>query len=185
MNQALILIDIQNDYFPGGAMEVPGSEAAAQQAARLLGAFRQAQLPVIHIQHLSVRPGATFFLPGTRGAEIYASVQPAPGEKVFTKNFPNSFRDTPLLEELKQLGAERLTIAGMMSQMCIDATTRAAFDLGFKCRVASDACAARPLSFEGETVPARQVHCAYMSALGAVYAQILPAKDVVGSITRA
>ena len=95
---ALLIVDIQNDYFPGGAMENVGSTAAAGQAASLLKAFRGKALPVIHIQHISTRPGATFFLPDTAGAEIHESVRPEKGETHFRKHFPSAFRETALLD---------------------------------------------------------------------------------------
>src|SRR5512134_1827243 len=120
MKPALLIIDIQNDYFPGGAMALVGSPDAGAQAGTLLQAFRRKGLPVVHIQHLSVRPGATFFLPNTPGAEIHPSVAPRAGEAVFQKNFPNSFRGTPLLEHLRTLDIQQLVIAGMMTQMCVD-----------------------------------------------------------------
>lgn len=63
MNNCLILVDLQNDYFPGGNMELVGIEQAAANALMLLTEFRKAKSPVIHIQHISARPGATFFLP--------------------------------------------------------------------------------------------------------------------------
>jgi len=88
MNQALLLIDIQNDYFPGGAMELVGSPEAGAQAGKLLTAFREKALPVIHIQHISSRPGAAFFLPHTKGVEIHQSVNPAQNEMVIRKNYP-------------------------------------------------------------------------------------------------
>ena len=65
-DSALLIIDIQNDYFPGGAMELEGADAGAAKAAAALARFREQGLPVIHVRHLSVRPGSTFFLPGTR-----------------------------------------------------------------------------------------------------------------------
>lgn len=126
MTIALLLIDIQNDYFPGGAMEVVGAPEASIQASKLLATFRLKSLPVIHIQHLAARPGATFFLPNTVGAEIHVSVQPQPAETVFKKHFPNSFRETPLLEHLRRNNISRLAIAGMMTHICIDTTTRVA-----------------------------------------------------------
>ena len=178
MTTALLLIDIQNDYFPGGAMEVVGAGAAATQAARLLVAFRQESFPVIHIQHLAARPGATFFLPGTRGAEIHESVRPASGEPVFQKHFPNSFRETPLLEHLRSTGVSRLIIAGMMTHMCIDTTTRAAADLGFGCALAHDTCATRDLSFNGLAVPAASVQAAYLAALNGLFAKVLSASEL-------
>lgn len=182
MRTVLLLVDIQNDYFPGGAMEVPGSVAAGERAATVLAAYRQRRLSVVHVRHVSKRAGAGFFLPGTPGAEFHAGVAPAEGETVIVKHFPNSFRDTPLLDRLKSLGAERLLICGMMTQMCIDATTRAAFDLGFQCQVAADACAARPQNFGGRAVAAEDVHAAFLAALDGIYAKVLPSDELVAAL---
>jgi nicotinamidase-related amidase len=178
MKQGLLLIDIQNDYFSGGAMELVGMEAAAAKAAQLLAEFRAGAGPVYFIQHLASRPGATFFLPGTTGAEIHGSVAPAPGESVITKHFPNSFRQTDLLERLHNDGVEQLVIGGAMSHMCIDATTRAAFDLGFFCIVVEEACATRDLEFKSELIKAREVHGAFMAALKMVYAEVVSVEEL-------
>lgn len=182
MSQALLLIDIQNDYFPGGAMALEGSTQAGARAGRLLQFFRDKSRPVIHIQHVSTRPGATFFLPRTEGVEIHASVAPLDGETVFQKHYPNSFRDTPLLEHLRQHRISELVIAGMMTQMCIDSTTRAAADLGFECFLAHDACAARSLSFDGATVPASQVQPAFMAALNGLFAKVQSVEQLCASL---
>jgi nicotinamidase-related amidase len=178
MTQALLLIDLQNDYFPGGAMELVGSPEAGLQAEVLLQAFRRAGRPIVHIQHLAARPGATFFLPGTPGAEIYAGVAPLPGEAVFQKHFPNSFRETSLLAHLRGLGITQLLTAGMMTHMCIDTTVRAAFDLGFQCQLAGDACATRDLTRRGSVVPAAQVQTAFLAALDGTFAAVLSAKEL-------
>jgi len=180
MNQALLLIDLQNDYFPGGACELEGSDAALANAAQLLAAARQNGTPVIHIRHVSLRPGAGFFLPGTRGVEIHHGVAPAAGEAVIDKHFPNSFRDTPLRETLAALGIDRLLVAGMMTHMCVDATVRAAFDLGLECRIAADACATRALAYQDETIAAQQVHAAFLAALNGIYAEVLPTSLILG-----
>ncbi len=179
MNTALLLVDIQNDYFPGGKMELEGSIGAAACAKRLLTFFRERKMPVVHIQHISLRPGATFFLPDTEGVKIRADVTPTPEEEVIQKQYPNSFRDTPLLENLKKMGVENLVICGMMTHMCVDATTRAAFDYGFRCTVIGDACATRALSFRDEIIPAVHVHGAFLVALGAVYAKIVTTDDFI------
>ena len=171
MSTALILIDIQKDYFPGGRMELFGSIEAAGAAARLLAAFRKASWPVFHIQHVSAQPAATFFVPGTVGLDIHSSVTPLPDEPVVIKHYPNSFRDTDLLEKIRCAGVNSLLVCGMMTSMCVDATVRAAFDLGFTCTIAQDACAAPNLTFNGETIPAHQVQGAFLAALGAVYAK--------------
>lgn len=182
MTQALLLIDIQNDYFPGGAMELVGSPLAGVRAGKLLHAFRQKSLPIIHIQHISTRQGATFFLPNTAGAEIHQCVAPKAGETVFQKNYPNSFRETPLLEHLRKLEVTQLVIAGMMTQMCIDTTTRAAADLGFKCVLAHDACATKALSFDGVTVSAENVQTAFLAALNGLFAQVLSVEEICTNI---
>ena len=178
MKQALILIDIQNDYFSGGTMELTGSQVAGRNAAKLLHEFRQRGLPVIHIQHISTRQGATFFLPDTPGVQIHLCVKPDEGEMIFQKNFPNSFRETPLLGHLRKLDITQLVIAGMMTQMCIDTTTRAAADLGFECLLAHDACAAKSLSFAGTTVSAENVQTAFLAALNGLFARVLSVEEI-------
>jgi nicotinamidase-related amidase len=170
---ALVVIDIQNDYFPGGAMELDGADAAGAKAGEALAHFRKSGVPVVHVRHLSVRPGATFFLPGTRGAQIHSSVSPAGGEIVIEKNFPNSFRDTQLKAALERHGVKNLVVAGMMTHMCVDASVRQAADLGYKVVLLADACATRAQSFGGETIPARQVHAAFLAALNGFYAKVV------------
>src|ERR1041384_8750118 len=155
---ALLIIDIQNDYFPGGAMELEGADAAGAKAGAALKQARAKGMPVLHVRHLSTRPGSTFFLPGTKGADIHASVLPQGNETVVEKNFPNSFRATGLKEILEKQQIKNLVVAGMMTHMCVDASVRHAADLGYKVTLLGDACATRAQKIAGETVPARQLH---------------------------
>jgi len=179
MNTALLLIDIQNDYFPGGAMELSGSIEASLRAREVLYYARREGMPVIHIRHLATRPGSTFFLPGTVGSEIHEHVRPLPGETVIEKNYPNSFRETPLREFLEQKGISGLVIAGMMTHMCVDATVRAAFDYGYQCTLVHDACATRQLVFSGTAVSAENVHNAFLAALNGLYAKLVSAVELI------
>jgi nicotinamidase-related amidase len=178
MSTALVLIDLQNDYFPGGTMELVGAEAAVGQAAKLVQAFRQSALPIFHVQHIAKRAGATFFLPGTTGAEIHASVSPAEGEALVVKHFPNSFRETTLHDLLRSVNASKLVVAGMMTHMCVDTTVRAATDLGFQCFLAGDACATRDLQFVAEHVQARDVQLAYLAALHGTFATVKSTQEL-------
>lgn len=181
MNNCLILVDLQNDYFPGGTMELAGIEGAATNALLLLDQFRKAKLPIIHIQHIAARPGATFFIPETDGAKIHRTLTPNADEIVVVKHFPNSFRDTSLLELLKKENPDKLVICGAMSHMCIDATTRAAFDLGFNCIVAEDACATKDLVFKDKIVKAADVHASFMAALTVPYAKVISTREIIES----
>ncbi|MFH1194371.1 MAG: cysteine hydrolase family protein [bacterium] len=172
MDTALILIDIQNDYFPGGKMQLEGSIEAVSNAKSLLIKCRELKIPVIHVQHFSVHSGSTFFIPRTEGVEIHDSVKPIDSEIVIKKNYPNSFRNTSLLDELKKNGIKKLIICGMMTHMCIDATVRAAFDFGFSCIVAGDACATKSLDYDGYIIKSEFVHSAFLAALASVYAKV-------------
>ena len=182
-NTALLIVDLQNDYFSGGKFPLVGIDAAAQNAARLLAAFRAAGRPVIHIRHEILREPAPFFAPGSAGAAIHQVVAPKGDEPVITKNFPNSFRETDLQAKLQALDVSDLLIIGAMSHFCIDATTRAAADLGYRCSVAHDACATRDLEFDGVKVPAAQVHAGFMAALAMGYGAILPSDQALAGLS--
>lgn len=179
MTRALIVVDIQNDYFPGGAHPLVGPDAAVANARRLLDAFRASGEPLVHVQHVWDAPDAAFMRPGTHGVEIHGSVAPFPGEPVIQKTNPNSFLDTPLEETLRAQGVDEVVVCGMMTSMCVDATARAAADLGFAVTVVHDACATCSLEFGGETIPARQVHGAFLAALGGGYGTIAATDDIV------
>ena len=173
MKIGLILVDIQKDYFPGGRMELVAMKEASEKAREMLLFFREKKCPIFHIQHIAVRDGATFFLPNSVGMEIHENVNPLFGETIIQKHHPNSFLKTKLHEELLKAGIESVVICGAMSHMCIDATTRAAADLGFQCTVVHDACATKDLIFGDKTVSAEMVHSAFMAAFQSVYAKVM------------
>jgi nicotinamidase-related amidase len=179
MTKALIIIDIQNDYFENGKMELVGSEKASKNAKTILEIFRAKNLPIVHIQHIATSPTATFFLPDTEGVKINKNVAPKGDEKVIIKHYPNSFRETELLDFLKSKQISELVICGMMTHMCIDTTTRAAYDLGFKSIVIGDACATKDLELDGEKANAKEVQIAYLSALDGTFAEIQKTSDFI------
>lgn len=183
MSKALILIDIQEDYFKGGSCELVNPITASLQAKKLLEKFREKDFLVLHIQHINaIRPNATFLLPNTQGIHIHKNVQPLETETVIEKNFPNSFLQTNLENELDNLNIKEVIVCGMMSHMCVDATTRAAYDLGFKCTVAYDACTTKDIEFKGDVIEQKDVHHAFMSALGAVYANMQTADEILAQL---
>ena len=179
MKQALIVVDVQNDYFNGGSMELVGMDTAATNCAKLLARFRDNKLPIFHMRHLATREGATFFVPGTPGSEIHHSVAGLEHETVVVKHFPSSFRETGLNDLLQQAGIEQLVVCGAMTHMCIDTTVRAAFDLGYQCKLIADACATRDLEFNGQLVKAADVQAAFMAALSVPFAQVSSADQYI------
>ena len=180
-SRTLLIIDIQRDYFPGGAYPLVEPEAAAAAARSILDSFRAANEPVVHMKHVWDSSDAEFMRPGTEGIEIHPDVEPADGELVLEKASPNSFVDTELESELRKRGSDDLVVAGMMSSMCVDATVRAAADLGFSPTVVHDACAAPDLDFNGVEVPGAAVHAAFMAALADGYAEVMSATELLAA----
>jgi len=177
--EALLVIDVQKDYFRGGKMELSGSIEAAERICKLVSLFRKKGSPVIHVQHISVRPGASFFVPGTEGVEIHESVQPLEDEKVFRKHYPNAFRETGLGNYLKEKGIGRIVAVGMMTHMCVDSTVRAAFDLGFECILPGDCCATRDLAWEGREISAKEVQSSFLAALDGTFARVCGSEELI------
>lgn len=181
MRTALLIIDIQKEYFPGGRRELVEPLRAAQKAYQLLQCFREHGGQHVHIQHVANRPGATSFISGDRMTDIHDSVAHFEGEPIVQKHYPNSFRETGLIEILRGWSTERVVICGMMTHMCVDATARAAADLGFQVMVAEDACATMDLKYGDTVIPADHVHKAFLAALKS-YGQVMPAEQILAQL---
>jgi nicotinamidase-related amidase len=177
--RALLLIDIQNDYFPGGKWALSGIENAADNAAKLLETARAAGDLVVHVRHEFASADGPFFAPGSEGAKLHPKARNLEGEPVVLKHHVNSFRETDLKALLDRNGVEEVVICGAMSHMCVDAGTRAASDLGYRCVVVHDACATCDQEFGGAVVPAAQVHAAFMAALQFGYAKLVSTEEYV------
>src|SRR3989304_4195274 len=178
MKTALLVIDIQKDYFEGGKYPLVKPVEAAKKAYELLQCFREHGGDHVHIQHISLKPDATFFIKGESGSDIHDSVAHFEGEPIVYKHEPNSFLNTNLLDTLKGWGVERAVICGMMTHMCVDATARAASDLGFQVIVAEDACATRDLKYGDTTIPAEHVHKAFLAALKS-YGKVMSSEKII------
>lgn len=165
---ALLIIDIQEFYFPGGRMQLENPEVAGMNAGLLLDLFRGKELPVYHVRH-NFEPGGN----------IHPYVKPLPGESVFSKDQINAFLDTDLLQSLQKDSIEKLVICGMQTHMCVEAAVRAAHDLGFTCLLASDACTTRALQFEEHIIPADNVHFSTLNTLQGSYAKVSSTEEII------
>jgi nicotinamidase-related amidase len=170
---ALLIIDMQDFYFPGGQMPLKKPERASAKASKVLDEFRSNKMHIIHIKHNTEKNNG-----------IHTDVMPKEGEKIFTKNKANSFLDTGLEGYLKENQITHLVITGMMTHMCVEATTRAASDKGYKCFVISDACATRDLQYNNKIIKAEDVHLSTLSTLEYGYAQILSAKELINLLKK-
>jgi nicotinamidase-related amidase len=178
MKTALLVIDIQKDYFPGGKYPLVNPLEAAQKAYMILQCFRESGSHHVHIQYISLEPDATFFISGDRGTDIHDSVAHFEGEPIVYKHEPNAFLNTNLRELLKSWEIERVVITGMMTHMCVDATARAASDLGFQVIIAEDACATRDLQYGDTAIPAELVQKSFLAALQS-YGKVMKSEKIL------
>lgn len=165
MKQALLVIDVQNDYFQGGKMELYSPLEALKQINKLENYFMEKKEPIIYMRHVMHQEGAPFFEIGTEGAELHKDLNFTESSTVIEKLYPNSFIETNLADVLQELEVEQLVITGMMTHMCVDSTTRAASELGFNPIVISDTTATLALTHEDHTVSAQDAQHAFLSAL--------------------
>ncbi|ASP38336.1 isochorismatase [Bacterioplanes sanyensis] len=166
---ALVVVDMQNDYFEGGAMTLSDTQAAADKTAQLLHAFRRDGRPIIHVQHVFADDEKGFFVAGTLGSEIHSQLAPLATEPVVIKSAVNSFKGTNLERLLIDQGIEELVVTGAMAHVCVDAITRAAVDKGYRCQLIIDACAAPDIS---ATTNAHSVKESTAHVLGFAYANV-------------
>ena len=170
---ALVLIDIQDFYFPGGRMQLENPEQAGMNAGLVLEQFRLNKFPVYHVRH-NFEPGG----------DIHKYVKPMEGEQVFSKNQVNAFLETGLLEAMRADSVESLVLCGMQTHMCLEAAVRAAHDFGFECTVVQDACATRALQHEDLIIPAKSVHFSTIKTIEGSYARIMNTEDLLGELDK-
>lgn len=151
---ALLIVDIQNFYFPGNGPGLVNAIPASLNAREILEIFRERNQLVVHIRHKA-----------DKGFEIHENVVPLPHEKVITKEEINSFQGTGLREYLESNNINRLIIIGMQTQMCVEAAIRAGHDFGFECIVIQDACATRDVTFKDKTVKAEEVQTSILATI--------------------
>lgn len=177
---ALLIIDAQQEYFaPLGKLVLPDGPRAVERIAQALRWARSRGVAVFHIVHESRKPGASIFVPGSPALEIHAAVTPEPGEPVIQKHLPGSFTNTPLEEELRQQGIERVIVSGFMTQMCCDTTTREAAHRGFSVTLLSDATAAMAVKGpDGVMIPHDQVHRTHLGSLNGFLAEVKATDEV-------
>ncbi len=168
---ALLLIDIQDFYFPGGKLQLENPEMAGMNAGLILDHFRKRELPIFHVRH-NFEPGGN----------IHQYVKPVAGEPVISKDQVNAFIDTELLRMLQADSIEQLVICGMQTHMCVEAAVRAGHDLGFTCLLVTDACATRALQYEEHIIPAKNVHYSTIKTLQGSYARVLTTENLIKEI---
>lgn len=176
---ALVVVDVQLDYFPGGRFVLFRPRAVLRQTLRLRDWARRQGLPIFWIRHTGTAE-SLFLRPGSPGQALHPDLAPLPGETVVDKAYPNSFLGTGLEDQLRARGVDTVVWAGMMSWMCVDSSVRHAHDRGFQNILARDAVASGWMKGPYGLVTPWSAQRAFVTALGFHHARVVTTEQVVG-----
>ncbi len=139
MKRALLVIDVQNEYFPGGALPISHPQNHLQNILETMDAAASNALTTVVIRHHQPDPNSPIFRKDSEQWDLHPEVASRPHDLLLDKQLPGSFTNTRLEEFLRRRGIDTVTIAGYMTQVCCDTTAREAFHRGFKVEFLSDA----------------------------------------------
>ncbi len=176
MKTALLVIDVQNEYFLG-KLPVTYPPGSLRHILQAMDAAHAAGIPVIVIRHCNHGPGAVTFRPGTNEYELHPEVKKRPAELHVEKTFPGSFTETGLDTWLKQHSIESLTITGYMTQMCCDTTARQAFHRGYRVTFLSDATGTLQVTNSAGSVSDSDLHRAVLVTQQMKFSQVMTTMD--------
>jgi len=183
--RALLVIDVQNEYFPGGARPITHPAGSYPRILKAMDAARGVGLPVIVVQHASPQPDAKTFVRGSRGWELPPELASRPRDLLVEKSLPGSFTGTALEAELRERGVDTVVVCGYMTQMCCDTTSRQAVHLGFSVEFLSDATGTLDISNEAGSVTAEELHRAILVTQAMRFAKVLTTETWIAAIAGA
>lgn len=184
MKRALLVIDVQNEYFTG-RMPVSYPAGSFDNILKAVDAAKQAQIPVILIRHGSPQPDATVFVKGSAGWEIHAALSAKAHLRIIDKHLPGSFTGTELEECLRSLGVDTVVITGYMTQMCCDTTARQAVHLGFSAEFLSDATGTLDIANYAGSVSAADLHKAILITQAMRFSKVMSTDEWTVAIAAA
>jgi nicotinamidase-related amidase len=157
--RALVVIDVQQDYFAGGGLPIayPPVERSLPQILRAMDAACESGVPVIVVQH-DMPTEAPLFAQGSERWQLHPDVASRPHDLHVNKLLPSAFRGTQLGEWLRQRGIDTITITGYMTHNCNASTVFEAFHAGLAVEVLSDASGALPYRNDAGTASAEEIH---------------------------
>ncbi|GAA5809424.1 hypothetical protein MFLAVUS_002832 [Mucor flavus] len=182
MSEALIVVDVQNDYFPDGKLPTCSPIETAKACAQLIQKFRQDGKEVVFIKHVMLDSQVKeypFFIKGTHGVEIHDIVKPLPTEKIISKHAVSGFVGTDLKEYLTSKGVKKLVVVGMMIHNCVNATVYSSIEEGFPCIVVDEAVNTVDQPYDGELVKAQDIKKAFLAGIQFSFSKVYKLQDVL------
>ncbi len=184
MNRALLVIDVQNEYF-SGKLPVAHPANSLENILRAMDTAHAAGIPVVVIQHSAPQPESAVFRRGSPQWELLAQVASRPHDAIVEKNLPGSFTGTELEAWLRGHGIDTVVIAGYMTQMCCDTTARQAAHLGLQVEFLSDATGTLNIQNPAGKVTAEELHRAILVTQQMRFSRVLSTEEWISAINAA
>jgi nicotinamidase-related amidase len=182
MKRALLVIDVQNEYFTG-KLPITYPEHSFANILRVIEFANEKRIPVVVIQHTAPQQDAKTFRKDSKEWRLHPQIEALPREVLIEKNLPGSFTDTPLEQWLREREIDTVVIAGYMTQMCCDTTARQALHLGFSVEFLSDATGTLDISNYAGSVTAKELHNAVLVTQAMRFSKVLTVEQWIEAVT--
>ncbi|MDA8340166.1 MAG: cysteine hydrolase family protein [Nitrospiraceae bacterium] len=176
MKKALLIIDVQNEYFTG-KLPVSYPSGSLENILKAMDAASEKGIPVIVIQHTAKAADSPVFRRGTSEWELHPEIAKRPRDILIGKNLPGSFTDTILESWLREKNVDTIVISGYMTQMCCDTTARQAFHLGFNVEFFSDATGTLSFTNNAGSVTAEELHRAILVTQAMRFSKVIKTSE--------
>jgi nicotinamidase-related amidase len=182
-NRALIVIDVQNEYFEGALpITDPPAEESLANIGRAMEAATEAGVPVIVVRHGTDDASEGMFLKGSPTWELHPEIERRPRDFLIDKTLPGTFTGTELGSVLEGAGVDTVVITGYMTHMSVDTTARQAAHRGLAIEILNDATGTLSLENSGGSAAGEELHRATLVAQGQFFAEIVSTDDWVSRL---
>lgn len=181
--RALLVIDVQNEYFEGGALPISYPAGSGANIVKAIKAAEASGVQVVMVQHTATAKGAKAFAKETHGWQLHESVKNTNVAHYIEKSMPSSFVGTDLESWLRKEGVDTVVISGYMTQHCCDTTARYAYHLGFGVEFLSDATGTLSLSNNGGTATAEEIHRSTLTEQAFRFSDVMSTKEWIAKIS--
>lgn len=182
MKRALVVIDVQNEYFTG-KMPVTYPAGSLDKILQAMDAAHREGIPVVVVRH-TAKGDRGVFKAGSEQWQLHKKVAARPHDWLIDKSVPSSFAGTDLEKRLRENQIDTLTIAGYMTQMCCDSTARDGFHRGFAVEFLSDATGTLTLANAGGTIADHELHTATLVTQASMFSKVMSTSDWIKSVER-
>lgn len=183
MKRALLVIDVQNEYFTG-KLPVTYPEGSFENIIKVMDFANENNIPVLLIQHTNPGKDSATFKKGTEEHRIHDEVLKRGYAKIIEKKLPGSFTGTELESWLKENDIDTLVISGYMTQMCCDTTARQAIHIGFNVEFLSDATGTLDISNSAGEISAEELHKAILITQAMRFSKVMSTEGWIEGIKK-